>query len=194
LNWRFSDLPPRTEALSARAVDDPAAAGRLMALVYEQLRGLAGRYLWGQEGHTLQPTALVHEAFLRIAAVPSSRIRDRAHFAALCAVAMRQILANHARKRQTLKRGARVGERLGLTGLDARESRPPVDVLALDEALDELARLDERQAHVVQYRYFGGLTVPEVAQVLGVSRSTVEDDWRMARAWLRVRLREADER
>jgi RNA polymerase sigma factor (TIGR02999 family) len=171
-----------------------ACAAALLERVYDELRSLAGGYLRRQEqGHTLQPTALVHEAYLRVADRSGSSFESRAHFSALCAVAMRCILADHARRRQAAKRGGD-RERVALTDLDVPKDRPPVDALALDEALTELARRDERQARVVEYRYFGGLTVPEVAEVLGVSRSTVEDDWRMARAWLRVHLRETDER
>ena len=166
----------------------------LLDLVYDELRALAGGYLRHQrQAHTLQPTALVHEAYLRVVDRTGAPIESRAHFSALCAVAMRCILADHARRRRAAKRGGD-RERVGLTDLDVPKERPPIDALALDEALSELARRDERQARVVEYRYFGGMTVPEVAEVLGVSRTTVEDDWRMARAWLRVQLREADER
>lgn len=171
-----------------------ASAAALLERVYDELRALAGGYLRRQApGHTLQPTALVHEAYLRVADRAGSSFESRAHFSALCAVAMRCILADHVRRRQAAKRGG-VRERVGLTDLDVPGDRPPVDALALDEALTELARRDERQARVVEYRYFGGLTVLEVAEVLGVSRSTVEDDWRMARAWLRVQLKESDGR
>lgn len=171
-----------------------ASAAALLERVYDELRALAGGYLRRQaQGHTLQPTALVHEAYLRVADRSGSSFEGRAHFSALCAVAMRCILSDHARRRQAAKRGG-VHERVGLTDLDVPGNRPPVDALALDEALTELARRDERQARVVEYRYFGGLTVLEVAEVLGVSRSTVEDDWRMARAWLRVQLKESDGR
>lgn len=168
-------------------------ADELLQLVYDELRALAGRYLRrDRAAHTLQPTALVHEAYVRVTDRTGARYKSRAHFSALCAVAMRCILTDHARRRRTAKRGGD-RRRVVLSDVDVPQARPAVDALALDEALSELARRNERHARVVEYRYFGGMTVEEVAETLEVSRSTVEDDWRMARAWLRVQLRETDE-
>lgn len=156
--------------------------------VYDQLRALAGGYFKRQpDGHTLQPTALVHEAFLRLAQQDASRFNDREHFFAVAATAMRQILASHARKRRASKRG---GDRaqVTMTNLVVPDGGQDVDLLALDEVLRQLESLNERQARVVEYRFFGGLTLPEIAKVLDVSITTVEKEWRRARAWLAVEL------
>jgi RNA polymerase sigma factor (TIGR02999 family) len=159
-----------------------------MPLVYEQLRALAAsQFRELKAGQTLQPTALVHEAFLRM--VGSGRDwRDRAHFCATCAMAMRQILADHARRRRAAKRGGG-WKRLTLSGvIDDRAAGAEVDVEALDQALDRLSLRNERQAQLVIYRFFGGLNMEEAASALGVSLTTVEKDWRVARAWLRAEL------
>ncbi len=175
---------------------DATAAARLMPLVYEQLRALAASQFRGRgrgrgpglsAGQTLQPTALVHEAFLRMVG-SGSDWRDRAHFCATCAMAMRQILADHARRRRAAKRGGG-WKRLTLSGvIDDRDADAEIDVEALDEALERLAERNERQAQLVVYRFFGGLTVEEAAGALGVSLTTAEKDWRVARAWLRAEL------
>ncbi len=176
------------EELAALTAGDEAAAGRLMDVVYEELRALAGNYFRSEpEGHTLQPTALVNEAFIRVANRTGHAIEDRAHFLAVCALAMRAILTDHARRRRRIKRGGG-RKRVDLTGIDASHDDPGLDALALDEALTALAENNERQARIVEYRFFSGMTIEEIRTVLGVSRSTVEDDWRMARAWLKVRL------
>ncbi len=181
-----------SEALAVLTGGDVSAAARLMDVVYEELRALAGGYFRDRPGaHTLQPTALVHEAFLRVAERTGAEYEDRSHFAAVCAVAMRGILADHVRRRRAKKRGGD-WKRVSLTGVvtpAAGDAVDGTDVLDLDEALTELARRSERQARIVEYRYFSGMTVDDVARVLGVSRSTVEEDWRMARAWLMVQLR-----
>ncbi len=185
--------PPRadvTEALAALSGGDASDAARLMDLIYDELRVLAGSYFRGQPAaQTLQPTALVHEAFLKMAERTGARYEDRAHFFAVCAVAMRGILADHARRRRASKRGGD-RERVPLSGIETPGGGPgaEIDALALDEALDALAERSARHARIVEYRFFSGMTVDEVAQVLGVSRSTVEEDWRLARAWLSVRL------
>lgn len=165
-------------------------AAELMPAMYEELRRLAGSYLRAQPlDHTLQPTALVHEAFLRLCDERRRSWNDRAHFFALAATVMRHVLVNHAERRATLKRG---GDRLKLT-LDERRDRAPgcdltdsaaADVLALHEALAELAQLDARKARVVELRWFGGMTHRQIADVLEVSMRTVDADWQMARAWL----------
>ncbi len=178
-----------SEAVAVLTGGDVSAAARLMDVVYEELRALAGGYFRDRRGaDTLQPTALVHEAFLRVAERTGAEYEDRSHFAAVCAVAMRGILADHARRRRASKRGGD-WKRISLTGVATPVGGDVIDTLDLDEALTELAECSERQARIVEYRYFSGMTVDEVGRVLGVSRSTVEQDWRMARAWLIVKLR-----
>ena len=167
----------------------PSAAERLFPLVYDEMRALAERYFRRERSdHTLQPTALVHEAYLRLVGDATTSWRGRAHFYAVAARVMRRILINHAEAHRAAKRGGG----LPLVALD--ESRTPapgapgVDLLALDEALSRLEALDERQCRVVEMRFFGGLNVDETAAALGVSERTVELDWKMARAWLLTQL------
>lgn len=179
------DDPGEITHILARLGTAPEAAERLLPHVYRELRALAGRHFVGQpKDHTLQPTALVHEAYLRIAGSGAATFSDRAHFFAVAATAMRQILVNHAAARGAAKRG---GPR-GRVSLEAAEEAPSpaldVDAAALHEALERLAALDQRQARIVEMRYFCAMTVPEVAHVLDVSTSTVEKDWRMAKLWL----------
>lgn len=175
------------DSLTTLTGGDETASAELMELLYAELRALAGNYFRGLEAQTLQPTALVHEAFAKVAAKTSVRYNDRAHFFAICAVTMRHILADHARRRRAQKRGGD-WKRVELEDLDTPDEPSQLDALALDEALTELASLNERQARIIEYRFFSGMTVEEVAEVLDISRSTVESDWRMARAWLTVRL------
>lgn len=164
---------------------DAAAGGALFPLLYAELRRLAHRYLARERpGHTLQATALVHEVYLRL--IPQNRAtwEDRARFVGIAAHVMRQILVEHARSRNRLKRGGEYERR----PLDEQTARTDADAArweVLDQALDRLAALDPRQARVVELRYFGGMTVEEVAKVLGVSPKTVKRDWSVARAWLR---------
>ena len=166
---------------------DEQAAARLFVAVYDRLRALAARYLRAERGgHTLQPTALVHEAYLRLVGGRAVKFDGRTHFFAIAARAMRQVLVDHARGRAAAKRG-RDPERVTLAdtlGLVANQEARQLDVLALDDVLRRLERLDPRQARVVELRYFGGLTIAEAAGALGVSTRTVEDDWAMARPWL----------
>ena len=176
---------------------DPAA---LMPLVYDELRRLAASYIRNEKpGQTLQATALVHEAFVRLSAEKGQPWKNRTHFLAIAALSMRQILVQRARARRALKRGgapqrvtlddARLGEHAGPGGhglAGAGASRPgTIDIEALDDALTRLAVLDGEQARIVELRYFGGLTVEEVADVVGVSPATVKRQWTMARAWLK---------
>ena len=171
--------------------EDPGAANRLMPLVYDQLRELAQRYLARERAdHTLQPTALVHEAYLKL--VNQSRVdwNGRTHFFAIGAQMMRRILVDHARTAQRQKRG---GGRQRVTleeGLVA--DRQDEDILALNDALERLETLDTRQAKIVELRFFGGLTVAEVARELGLSKRTIENEWTMVRAWLRRELSHDD--
>lgn len=177
-----------TKVLAEVAAGDPSAFGRLLDHVYGHLRALAGSYLRNRRpGQTLDPTGLVHEAYLRLADRTSVGCQDRAHFYALCATVMRGILADHARRREAGKRGGG-WQRIELTDVTTPSSDRDVDLLELDRALEHLSRLHERQAKIVEYRFFAGMTEEEVAHVLGVSRSTVAGEWKMARAWLSARL------
>ena len=172
-----------TRILGEMRRGDGSATGRLFALVYDELRALAGDMFRDQPpDHTLQPTALVHEVYIRLVNQHEAEWTDRAHFLAVAAKAMRNLLIDHARKRKADKRGG--GERVPLDAVMDSAAERSIDLLALDEALEELACLHERQARVVELRFFGGLTVRGAAEVLEVSPPTVDRDWRMARAWL----------
>jgi RNA polymerase sigma-70 factor (ECF subfamily) len=176
-----------TRILKEASCGDASAVNRLMPLVYDELRALAESYLQHERpDHTLQATALVHEAYMRLIKQENVDWRNRAHFFAVAAQAIRRILVDHARGHQSAKRG---GDRKRV-GLDQDLAVPEsdVDLLALDEALQELARLHERQARIVELRFFGGLSLKEVAEYLEVSRRTIDGDWHMARAWLRGKL------
>jgi len=169
-----------------------------MPLVYDQLRDIASKKLAREaRAQTLQPTALVNEVYLRLVDQHVAALRDRAHFLALCARVMRQILVDHARRRNAAKRdaGERVELELDQNLLDAGGSTAErhLDVLALDEALGRLATMDERKARVVELRVFAGMEVAQVAETLEVSKRTVEGDWFFARAWLRGELGELGE-
>lgn len=177
-----------TQVLDAIGHGDKPAVERLMPLVYDEMRALAGDYMKRESpGHTPQPTALVNEAFLKL--VDQSRVEwtGRSHFFAVGAEIMRRILVDHARAKKRAKRGGD-RERIELTEDCQVSPQPGIDLLEIDEAL---AKLDSRQAKIVELRFFGGLTVEEVAAVLGVSKRTVEAEWTMIRAWLRREL--ADE-
>ena len=168
---------------------DAAALDRLVPLVYDELRRVARGHLRRERpGHVLQATALVHEVFLRLVDVDRMTVTSRTHFFAMSARLMRQILVDHARRRRADKRGG------GATVIGLDEVAPAaaptsgLDVLALDEALDALSSFDARQCRVVELRFFAGLSIPEVADALGVSTATVEREWAMAKAWLHRRL------
>ncbi len=164
---------------------DRSAANRLMPLVYDELRGLAARYMQREPpGHTLQTTALVHEAYLRL--IDQSRVdwKGRAHFCAVAGEMIRRILIDHARHRRAAKRGG-LAHRVMLTDSIGASEEEQVDLLALDEALNELSALNERHSKIVELRFFGGLSIDETAHILDVSPQTVRSDWRMVRAWLR---------
>ena len=171
---------------SSRSVG--ANASDLLPQVYDELRALAASRLAREPGgHTLQPTALVHEVYLKLADQSRAQYNDRAHFFAVAAEAIRRILVDHARKKRALKREL-PGQRVTVSAdLDA-PAQEEIDVLALDDALGRLATLNARQARVVELRFFAGLEVTEVARLLGVSENTVKGDWRMARAWLQQQL------
>ena len=168
---------------------DADAFGRLLPLVYDELRRVArGNLRREHPGHTLQATALVHEAYLRLTGPGHPTPENRTHFFAVAARLMRQILVDHARKKQARKRG---GGATVIALADATPAAPEiavVDVLALDEALDELTTFDARLCHVVELKFFAGLSIDEAAQALKVSPATVERDWAIAKAWLHERL------
>lgn len=182
-------LDPATIAgLLDQATLDPESVERLIPAVYSQLRALAASYMNQQGGNgTLQPTALVHEAFARLLGNTEIEFQGRAHFFAVAANAMRFVLADAARRRRTEKRGGG-WDRVTLSGIGTDAGDRAYDALDIDEALTELAALDERQARVVELRFFGGLTIEQIALVLGVGKRTVDSDWKFARAWLRGRL------
>ena len=190
------DIARTTLLLRDVAQSKRGAAEALLPLVYDELKRLAESYFRSQKvSHTLQATAVVHEAFLKLVDQSGASWQDRNHFVAVAAIAMRQILVDHALAKQALKRGgdrARVSmeaaeglaERSGGVG-SAEEG---LDVLAVHTALEDLTKVDARKARLVELRFFGGLEVEQAALVLGVSRSTAEADWRFARAWLKRRI------
>ncbi len=176
--------PEVTRILQDWEAGDAEAAGRLMPLVYDELRRLARQHLGRERGdHTLQPTALVHEAYLRLVDDPSMSLRNRAHFYAIAARVMRRILVDHARARNAAKRGGLAGK----VALDEARDLPPAganDLVPLDDALEELTQNYPRKAQVVELKFFGGLEAKEIAQVLDVSEKTVIRDWQFAKLWL----------
>jgi RNA polymerase sigma factor (TIGR02999 family) len=181
-----------TRILLAIEDGEPMAAERLLPLVYDELRKLAASYLRRERpGQTLQATALVHEAFLRLSREKNQPWKNRTHFLAIAALSMRQILVQRARARAAEKRGGGA-EKISLDESVMADHTPPgsggVDVLALDAALERLAALDAQQAKIVELRYFGGMTVEEVAESLDISPATVKRHWTVARAWLHKEL------
>lgn len=172
-----------TQGLARLRDGDSAAAAELLPLVYDELRALAGSYFQRERlDHTLQPTALVHEAYLKLVNQKQAQWKDRAHFFAVAAEAMRRLLIDHARKHGAEKR-QRPTTHL-LSDDTAHEPMGDIDLISLDRALQRLGELNQRQSQVVTLRFFGGMTVEEVAGVLEVSPNTVKGDWRVARAWL----------
>jgi RNA polymerase sigma-70 factor (ECF subfamily) len=164
------------------------AIDELVPMVYDDLRRLAHRYMAGERtGHTLQTTALVNEAYLRLAGSVQGTREDRIHFFAACSRSMRQILVDSARTRQALKRGGEVPQ-VELQEALAVAGQPSADLVAIDDALNALAAIDARKSQVVELRFFGGLSVQETAEVLKVSVETVHRDWRLAKSWLRREL------
>jgi RNA polymerase sigma-70 factor (ECF subfamily) len=173
-----------TQLLTRLGEGDQQALDQLFPLVYGELRDLAAGLMHGERrGHTLQPTALAHEAYLRLLGDASTGLKDRSHFFAVAARAMRRILVEHARARGRRKRGGG-WVRVTLTSSLPGVTQPSLDILALDEALSRLQMLDPRKAQVVELLYFGGLTAQEAAEVLGVTSRTIERDWQFARLWL----------
>ena len=173
-----------TELLLAWREGDQASLEKLTSLVYEELRRLAERYMAGERAdHTLQATALVHEAYLRLVDAPQMCWQNRAHFFAVSAQLMRHILVDFARARHNLKRGGDA-KRVSLDEALVIAQEQQDDLVALDDALSSLAAIDERKSGVVELRFFGGLSLEEAAEVLQVSVGTVRRDWSIARAWL----------
>ena len=167
--------------------EDPAARDALVAIVYKELQRLAHHYMQGERAnHTLQTTALVNEAYLRLTDLTRMQWRDRAHFFAMAATLMRRVLVDHARDRARDKRGGDVVFTSLEDGLMAAPSR--IDALALDEALDRLAAIDPQHARIVELRYFAGLTIEETSEALRISPATVKREWTFARAWLHHQL------
>ncbi len=164
------------------------SAEELAAALYEELRSMARQQLASERaGHTLQPTALVHEAYLRLVGGEGSSFESKAHFFAAAATAIRRVLVDHARRRARVKRGGGVTP-LPLDDVDPSAPLPPAELLDLDAALAQLARIDPFKARIVELRFFAGLSVEELAKLLGASESSVLRDWRLARAWLRAEL------
>jgi RNA polymerase sigma factor (TIGR02999 family) len=176
-----------SQLLAAWTNRDSAARDALLPVVYDELHRLAHHYMHGERrGHTLQTTALVNEAYIRLVDLDRMQWRDRAHFFAMAATLMRRILVDHARERSRDKRGGGVS----VTSLDEQVavSKASVDVVALDEALDRLAAMDFQQSQIVELRFFSGLTIEETAEALDLSPATVKREWTSAKAWLHQQL------
>jgi RNA polymerase sigma factor (TIGR02999 family) len=182
------DDSPSTDAITDWLLrwsqSDKQGLDQMLPVVYQELHRLATRYLEREAtGHTLQPTALVHEAYLRL--VDQRRVdwRNRAQFLGVAANMMRRILVNHARDRTALKRGGGA-QQVSLSLVGSLPGGPEVELIALEDALERLAQLDQRKSRVVELKFFGGLTIEEIAEVLEISPATVEREWAFARAWL----------
>ncbi len=181
--------------LTAIDAGDPRAAEQLLPLVYDELRRLAAQKLARETpGQTMQPTALVHEAYLRLVGSPAEASapswNSRGHFFAAAAEAMRRILVDRARHKRTQKAGGE-RHRLDLADVEPTAEEPGVDLIALHEALEKLEAIDQRRADLVKLRFFAGMTTDEAAQALGISSSTAEKDWAYARCWLRLEIETA---
>ena len=182
----MDEAPPNeiTEQLIAWSKGDEAALETLIPAVYQELRRMADYYLRGEDsGHSLQPTALVHEAYLRLIDQTKVEWQNRAHFFGVAAQMMRRILIDHAKAKHRVKRGGTAVKVVLDENANFTQERA-AELLALDDALQALAIMDERKSRIVELRYFGGLTVEETAQVLGISDKTVMRDWSLAKAWL----------
>jgi RNA polymerase sigma factor (TIGR02999 family) len=177
-----------TRALKSAEAGERGGLESVLPLLYDEMRGLAAALLRRERaGHTLQPTALANEAWLRLVDARDLHWQGRAHFLGLAARVMRRVLIDHARRRDADKRGGDL-HRVTLSHVTPLLGHPEVDLLALDEALRALAAEDDRKSRVVEFRFFAGMTMPEVAEALGISLSTAEDDWHFARAWLARRM------
>jgi RNA polymerase sigma factor (TIGR02999 family) len=184
-----SSIPSTGELFQRWRDGDKSALHHLLPLVYEELRRVARRHLRGERSdHTLQTTALIHEAYLRLVEGAPQEAHSRCHFVGLTSHLMRQILVDHARERLAAKRQG--GFRVTLTDEVAIADPPEVDVLVVSDALTRLSQLDPQQARIVELRYFGGLTIRETSDVLGVSPATVKRDWMTARVWLQREMQQ----
>jgi RNA polymerase sigma-70 factor, ECF subfamily len=183
-----------TRLLAQLAHGDQAVLDELLPRIYTELRGLASNYLSREhrKNHTLQPTALVHEAYLRLVDQKAARWEGRSHFFGAAANIMRQILVDHARRHNAEKRGGEFEKMQLEESIVIASKEKSFELLALDEALEELATIDSQKSKIVELRYFGGLSVEETAEVLGVSEITVKRHWRVAKAWLYDRLKPGD--
>ena len=185
------EIPSPTLLLRHAADGSETAQERLLALVWQELRGIASSLLRNERiGHTLQPTALVHEAYMRLIDTEGLAVGERELFLGIAARAMRRVLIDHARKRRRLRRGGDAWQRVELGVELLPDIQHDVDLLEIDEVLKQFAEVDERASRVVELRFFGGLSVDEIAAVLGVSDRTVDNDWFAARAWLSRALSE----
>ncbi len=181
-----------TKLLADWRKGDQVALDRLIPIVYQELRRVASARLRNEgPNHSLQTTALVHEAYLRLVGLDRIMLQNRTHFFAMAARLMREILVDHARRKNAVKRGAGITV-VGLDEIEVGTGANPVDVLALDEALAALAELDQRLCRVVELRFFAGLSIAETADALEISSATVERDWTVAKAWLLQRLSHRD--
>jgi RNA polymerase sigma-70 factor, ECF subfamily len=181
-------VPGITQLLLRWSGGDSSAREELMPLVHGELRRLAAKYMRRERvNHTLQPTALVNEAYLRLVDQQKVKWQNRAQFFGLAARLMRNILVDHARSHQAAKRGGQQYS-VSLSRADRVLEKPEIDLVALHEALERLAVHDTQKSRIVELRFFGGLTIDETAEVLDISHATVERDWKMARAWLRSEL------
>lgn len=183
---------PSTDELIAKwRAGDRAALQALLPLIYEELRRVASKQLRAERAnHTLQTTALIHEAYLRLVGGEGAEIHDHCHFVALASRLMRQVLVDHARGRLAAKRQG--GIKVTMSEALDLSAQPELDLLAVDDALTRLSQLDPQQAQVVELRFFGGLSIVETSQALSVSAATVKRDWTTARAWLRRELQRAE--
>src|ERR1043166_3558032 len=178
-----------TQLLIDWSKGDQKALDKLMPLVYSEIRRLANNYLRRErQNHTLQPTALVNEAYLKLVDQRNAQWQNRAQFYGVAAQLMRRILVDHARQHQAAKRGGSAQHRLSITSAERLAAKPETDLLAMHEALEELKTFDPQQERIVELRFFGGLSIEETAEVMGIGHATVERDWKMARAWLRRKL------
>lgn len=184
-----ASVPDPTSTLSEHLGGDPSAASKLLPLVYDELRALANHHMRGEgAAHTLQATALVHEVYMRLIDHERMTWQGRTHFLAMAATTLRRVLIDHARSKRRQKRGGD-RQRVPITQIDEPGDNSDADPFEVSEALDKLASVSERQARVVELRFFAGLSVQEVASIIGVSPDTVKLDWRIARAWLNRELR-----
>jgi len=178
-----------TQLLARWSDGDKTALDKLMPMVYSELRRLASNYLRRERrDHTLQPTALVNEAYLKLIDQKTAKWQNRAYFYGIAAQFLRRIRVDHALQHKAAKRGGSDQQRLSITSAGRLVAKPELDVMALHEALEELATIDPQQERIVELKFFGGLSIEETAEVLGVGHATVERDWKMARAWLRGKL------